>query len=125
MATIEDARAILPDLERAYEVVVRGRWKFRVGQIVFVAFSTDETLMGFGFPKEERAGLVEGEPHKFLLPGQSDMRFNWVVGRLAELDVDELRELVVDAWRMCVPKKLSVAYDRMHGLSPAPPDSLG
>jgi hypothetical protein len=27
------------------------------------------------------------------------------------LDVDELRELVVDAWRMCVPKKQPVAHE--------------
>ena len=35
------------------------------------------------------------------------MRFHWVQARLAALDHDELRELVVEAWRMCVPKKIS------------------
>jgi len=65
--------------------------------------------MGFGFPKEEREALVESEPDKFLLPPQSDMRYNWVVVRLAAIDDDEMRELVLDAWRMCVPK--SVARD--------------
>ena len=54
--------------ERSYEVFVRDRRKFRVGQIVYLAFSRDESIMGFGFPKEERAALVGGEPEKFLLP---------------------------------------------------------
>jgi hypothetical protein len=99
-------------LERSYEVVVRDRVKFRVGQIVYVAFSRDETLMGFAFPKEERDGLVGGEPHKFMLPKAGDMRYNWVVVRLAEIDHDEMVEIVVEAWRMVVPKKVYNAYDR-------------
>jgi len=90
---------------------VRDRVKFRVGRIVYVAFSRDETQMGFGFPKEERAALVASEPDKFLLPKQSDMRYHWVEVRLAAIDVDEMRELVLDAWRMVVPKKVAAAYD--------------
>lgn len=113
-ATIDDARAIAATLPRSYEALVRDRVKFRVGQIVYAAFSRDEEIMGFGFPKEEREALVESEPHKFLLPSASDMRYRWVQVRLAAVDVDELRELLVDAWRMCVPKKVAAAYDETH-----------
>src|SRR5215208_5155281 len=111
MVSIEDVRAFALQLPRAYEVLVRDRVRFRVGQIVYVAFSRDETIMGFGFPKEERDALVASEPAKFLLPRTSDLRFNWVCARLDAIDHDELRELVVDAWRMCVPKKVRDAYD--------------
>ena len=45
-----------------------GRWKLKVKQIVFVAFSRDETEMGFGFPKAERDGLVASDPDTFFLP---------------------------------------------------------
>src|SRR5215212_2764188 len=76
MAVIDDVRPLGAELERSYTVYVRGRLKFRVGQIVYVAFSLDETVMGFGFPKEERAALVLSEPHKFQLPSESDLRFN-------------------------------------------------
>ena len=110
--TIDDVRALASTLERSYEVLVRDRVKFRVGQIVYLAFSRDDSLMGFAFPKEERAALVESEPHKFMLPRQGDMRYNWVVVRLAEIDHDEMVELVVEAWRMVVPKKVFNAYDR-------------
>lgn len=111
---VEDVRPLGSTLERSYPVYVRGRLKFRVGQIVYVAFSLDETEMGFAFPKEERAALVAGEPGRFTLPAASDMRFNWVHADLAALDPAEARELVVDAWRMVVPQKLSRAYDLAH-----------
>ena len=106
MVTIDDVRAYVADLPRSYEAFVRGRVKFRVGQIVYLAFSKDETLMGFAFPREERRLLVETEPDKFMFPRQSDMRFNWVVGRLDRLGKREMEEYVFDAWRMVVPQFL-------------------
>ena len=118
MAVIEDVRSLASELERSYEVYVRGRLKFRVRQIVYVAFSLDETVMEFAFPKEERAALVESEPHKFQMPSTSDRRFNWVHADLAALEPTEARELVVDAWRMVVPKALSRAYDLAHPNGP-------
>jgi hypothetical protein len=110
VGTVDDVRAVALTLPRTHEAVVRGRIKFRVGQIVYVAFSRDETLMGFGFPKEEREWLVGTEPEKFLMPRESDLRFNWVVARLAALGPEEMRGLVIDAWSLCVPKRLSAAY---------------
>ena len=110
MVTIDDVRAFASTLPRTTEALVRDRVKFRVGRIVYVAFSRDETLMGFGFPKEERDALVAGAPDKFMLPDQSDMRYHWVVVRLDAIDGDEMRELVLDAWRMVVPKKVAAEY---------------
>jgi hypothetical protein len=109
--TIDDARAIAATLPRSYEALVRDKVKFRVGSMVYAAFYSDDTIMGFGFPREEREGLVASEPHKFLMPRPSDMRYRWVCVRLDAIDVDELRELLVDAWRMCVPKKVAADYD--------------
>ena len=108
--SLEDVRALARDFPRSYEVYVYGRVKFRVGQIVYVSFSKDETVMGFAFPKEEREWLVGTEPEKFSLPSESDMRFNWVHVRLAAIDVEEMRELVYDAWRMVVPKFVAAGY---------------
>jgi len=111
MVTIDDVRPLALQLPRAYEALVRDRVKFRVGRIVFLAFARDETMMGFAFPKEERDGLVAAEPHKFLLPRSSDLRYNWVVVRLAAIDAPEMHELVVDAWRMVVPKRVAATID--------------
>jgi hypothetical protein len=119
MAVLDDVRSLGDELERSCPVYVRDRLKFRVGQIVYVAFSRDETVMGFAFPKEERAALVAGAPDRFRLPRESELRFNWVHAELAALEPSEARELVVDAWRMVVPKKLARAYDLSH------PDGAG
>ena len=118
MAVIDDVRPLGTELERSYEVYVRDRLKFRVKQIVYVAFSVDESVMGFAFPKEERAALVAGEPQKFRLPAPSELRFNWVDADLTALEPTEARELVVDAWRMVVPAKLARAYDAAHPHGP-------
>jgi len=107
MVTIDDVRAVALTLERSCEALVRDRVKFRVGRIVYLAFSRDETLMGFAFPKEERAGLIASEPDKFLMPKPADQRYHWVVVRLAQLDEAEMREIVIDAWRMVVPKSVA------------------
>lgn len=110
MATAEDVRRLALALPRAYEALVRDRVKFRVKQIVFLSLSRDETLLGFAFPKEERAALVESDPARFQMPRESDLRYNWVVARLETLSLDELEEIVVDAWRMVVPKGVAAAH---------------
>ncbi|MDX6521960.1 MAG: hypothetical protein QOJ31_1666 [Gaiellales bacterium] len=110
MVTIDDVRDLATGLPRSYEALVRGRVKFRVGRIVYLAFSRDETTMGFAFPKEEREWLVGTEPEKFLMPGESDLRYHWVVVRLEMIDPDEMRGLVIDAWSMVVPQFLSAGY---------------
>jgi hypothetical protein len=110
VVTVADVRSVAMGLPRTTEALVRGRVKFRVGRIVYVAFSRDETLMGFAFPKDEREWLVGTEPEKFLMPRESDLRFNWVVVRLAAIDAAEMRELVIDAWSMVVPKSVSAPY---------------
>ena len=93
MVTIDDVRRVALDLPRAYEA-----------------------LMGFGFPREEREALVESEPDKFLMPSKGDMRYQWVVARMEALAEDEMRELVIDAWRMCVPKKVAAEYLGENGM---------
>lgn len=113
--TVEDVRRLALTLPRTTEHLVRDRVKFRVKQLVYVSFSRDETLMGFGFPREERAALVESRPETFQLPSAGDLRYQWVVARMDALDLDEMTELVTDAWTMVVPK--SVARDYFEGLS--------
>ena len=111
MVTIADVRRLAERLPRSYEARVGGRVKFRVGRIVYLAFSRDETVMGFAFPKEQRDWLVGGSPEKFMQPSKSDLRYHWVDVRLAAIDEREMRELVLDAWRMVVPKSVAAALD--------------
>ena len=113
--TMNDVRAFAETLPRSYEAVVRGRIKFRIGRIVWLAFSKDGETMGFAFPKEWRNALVESDPEKFSLPSEHDMRYHWAHVRLSALEEDEMRELVEDAWAFCVPKSVAEEYAVSHG----------
>ncbi len=120
MVTVDDVRRVTRHLPRSEEHLIRDRVKFRVGSIVYVAFSRDETVMGFAFPREERAALVASAPHVFHPPRASEMRFHWVQAWTAELDEARTAELIVDAWRMVVPKKVWTAYAAARPDQPTP-----
>src|SRR5215212_9094220 len=110
MITIDDVRALAETLPRSYEALVRDRVKFRVGRIVYLAFSRDESIMGFAFPKDEQEALVASDPDRFRMPGAADLRYNWVEVRLETIAHDEMTELVLDAWRMVVPKRVAAEH---------------
>jgi hypothetical protein len=110
MVTVEDVRRVAGSLPRSEERLVRDQVKFRVGSLVFVSIAPDEASMGFAFPKEERAALVRSEPEKFHMPARSDERYNWVRVWLDAIDEAEMRELVLEAWRMVVPKRVAAAH---------------
>lgn len=105
VVAVDEVRQLALALPRTTEHLVRDRVKFRVGRLVYVAFSRDETLMGFGFPREEREALVASSD-TYLMPAAADLRYNWVACRLALLGQDEMQERVVEAWGMCVPRFL-------------------
>lgn len=115
MVTMDEVQEFARTLPRSSEAFVRGRVKFRVGRIVYLAFSRDGSTMGFAFPKEWRTALVESEPEKFSLPSQSDMRYHWVHVRLDAIDADEMRDLVEDAWAFTVPKRVADEYAAARG----------
>ena len=117
MATLDDVRRIAMSLPRTTEHLIRDNTKFRVGRLVYASVSADEERIGFGFPKEERAALVASEPAKFMMPLPADERYQWVRARLPALDPEELRELLIDAWCMVVPKKVAASYLDGQGIS--------
>ena len=107
MVTVAAISQLARSLPRTEEAVVHDRLKYRVRGLVYVALSRDETDMGFAYPKHERDALIASDPLKFHRPVPSDERFNWVRVWLAQINDEEMRELVVDAWRMVVPKKVA------------------
>jgi hypothetical protein len=115
VVTMDEVSAFASTLPRSTEAFVRGRVKFRIGRIVWLAFSRDGTVMGFAFPKAWRDALVDSEPEKFSLPSESDMRYHWVRVRLTAIDADEMRALVEDAWAFCAPKRVAEEYAREQG----------
>jgi hypothetical protein len=118
--TADDVRRLTMALPRTTEGLVRDSPRWRIGRLVYAALSPDEEFLGFAYPKEGRDALVAGEPEKFVMPRTSDLRYNWVESRMAALDPVELRELIVDAWRMCVPKKVFAEWETSGAARAAP-----
>jgi hypothetical protein len=108
--TAQDVRAVALSLPRTEEHLIYDHVKFRVGKIVYVAITPDETIMGFAFPREERPALIAAEPDRFFVHRPSDARFNWIDTRMAMITPAEMGEFVTEAWRMVVPKRLAAAH---------------
>jgi hypothetical protein len=104
-------------LPRTSEHLIREHTKFRVGRLVYASVSPDEERLGFGFPNQERTALVASDPATFMPPLPADERYHWARARLAALEVDELRELLIDAWRMVVPKTIAARWPGSLGSS--------
>jgi hypothetical protein len=114
--SVDEIRELASTLPRSHEAIVRGRTKFRIGQIVYLAISADGFTMGCGFPKEFREeAAVHAEPEKFSLPSESDMRFNWIHVNLEAIDYEEMRDLVESAWSRCVPNYVANDYAKTQG----------
>jgi hypothetical protein len=108
--TVEDVRACALSLPRTEEHLIRDYVKFRIGRIVYATVSPDESILGVAFPREERPAMLAAEPDRFLLERSSDARYNWIDVRMSMLTAAEARELITDAWRMVVPKRLAAQH---------------
>jgi hypothetical protein len=117
MADADDVRRLALALPHVAEIESDG-FDFRVSDKGFVwsyperrpgkprLIRTDIAVLFVGDEAEKQA-LLLGEPEVFFTtPGYDGLPL--VMLRLAEVDVERLRELVTDAWRMRAPDALVV-----------------
>src|SRR3954462_8876542 len=127
MADADDVRRLALSLPHVEEIASDG-FDFRVGNKGFVwsyperipgkprVIRTDVAVLYVGDEAEKQA-LLLGEPEVFFTaPGYDGAPL--VMLRLDRVDVDRLRELVTDAWRMRAPEALANDLDS----EPASPD---
>jgi hypothetical protein len=118
MADADDVRRIALALPQVAEIDSDG-FDFRVADKGFVwsyperepgrrrVIRTDIAVLYVGDEAEKQA-LLLGEPERFFsTPGYDG--FPLVMLRLAQVEVERLRELITDAWRMRAPAGLDVA----------------
>ena len=120
MADADDVRRLASALPHVVEIDSEG-FDFRVADKGFVwsyperrpgqrrVIRTDIAVLFVGDEAEKQA-LLLGEPDVFFTtPGYDGLPL--VMLRLAEVDVERLRELVTDAWRMRAPETLANDLD--------------
>lgn len=107
MVTAEQVREVALALPETTEKMAWGQPTFRVRNKIFVSLSDDDTAIGVKVPREERADLIAAEPEKFFMKAGHDDNYDWMRVRLAAIDRDELRTILVDSWRQVAPKRLA------------------
>jgi hypothetical protein len=130
VADADDVRRVALSLPQAVELESDG-FDFRVADKGFVwsyperrpgkprLIRTDIAVLFVGDEAEKQA-LLLGEPDVFFTtPGYDGLPL--VMVRLAEVDVERLRELVTDAWRMRAPDGLVGDLDEAGRSSSADP----
>jgi len=112
MITSDELRLIALSLPEALERETWGESTFRAGEKIFVMLSTEGDRASVKASVEDQVALVAREPGTFSVAAYVG-RFGWITVQLASVDPEEMRELIVDAWRRTAPKRLVTAYDRM------------
>jgi hypothetical protein len=106
-ATVRAIALSLPDAEE------RETWEtatFRVRNKIFAMFSDREREVWIKSTHDEQCALVAMDPATYFVPpyvGPS----GWVGARIAGADREELRELLIEAWRMTAAKRAVRAFD--------------
>lgn len=113
MPSPADVRAIVAALPGATEQETWGHPTFRVRGKMFAAMAADGTTASIKATKEEQEALTQSAPATFFVPKYVGVH-GWVGVTLADVDGEELRELLVEAWRMTAAKRVVAAYDAEH-----------
>jgi len=97
----------LPDVQ---ERETWGHPTFRVRDKIFVSMADDGSTASLKATPEDQAELLAADPETFGVASHVG-RFGWVTVRLDRVDPDEMRELVVEAWRRTAPARAVKAFD--------------
>ena len=108
-----DFRALALSLPEATEKEAWGHPTFRVRNKMFASAATDLSTATVKSTLEEQRALTQSEPDTFFVPKYVG-KHGWIGMQLDRVDPEELRELVIEAWRMTAPKRLVKAWDEEH-----------
>jgi hypothetical protein len=112
VATANDVRRIALSLPETDEhASYGGRPSFRVRKKGFVSIHDDGVTCGIWVESlEEKEALLASDGRKFYTTSHHD-NYPTVLVRYAAVSVNELRELITDAWRLKAPKRVVAAFD--------------
>lgn len=111
MVTSAQLRDLALELPGVAERETWGHPTFRVRDKIFAGLSDDGTSATVKATPEEQEALVGGDPETYGVASHVG-RYGWTTIRLDRADADEVRELVVEAWRRTAPKRAVAAFDR-------------
>jgi hypothetical protein len=112
MATEDDVRRIALSLPETTEKPMYGTPGFRVKDKAFLRLRTEAegALAVWVADLDEKEALIASDPDKFFTIPHYDGHA-MVLVNLPAMDVDELREVITDAWLLRAPTRVRQAYD--------------
>lgn len=111
MATADDVRQLVAGLPGAVEKPAWGQPCFRVREKIFASLDAEGAVLGFSVDRDDRVALVASDPDTYFVQTGHDEKYHFARARLARLGVDELREVLTDAWRRIAPAAAVRAFD--------------
>ncbi len=109
-ATYETVREIARELPGTVEGTSYGTPAFRVGKTLFLRQHQDGESLVIKIEPEHRAMRMKADPEAFYITDHY-LNYPWMLVRLSTVALDDLRELIEDAWRMSAPARLIPAHD--------------
>ena len=110
-----DFRELALSMPEAHEKETWGHPTFRVRNKMFASSATDGSTCTVKSTIDEQRALTQMDPATFFVPAYVG-HAGWIGIVLDRVDPGELRELVIEAWRMTAPKRLVAAWDDQHPL---------
>ncbi len=101
----DDVRRIALALPETTESAHRGRPDLRVRNKILATLPEDGSSVNLKITPLELDALVSFDPATF----RDVWGGKWVGVALSRIDLEQLRELIVDAWRLTAPKSLAAA----------------
>jgi hypothetical protein len=104
---VREISLALPETEQSMSW---GTPSFKARGKMFLRQHEDDDLIVLKVERHERDALTAERPDTFIVTPHYE-NYQYMLVRTVALDTDELRELITDAWRLCVPKTVARRYD--------------
>ena len=106
MATWDTVRELGARLPESYERTSWGMPSLYVRKRMFACLSTrEEGALVLRAERDERPLMIESRPDVFYLTPHYESG-DWILVRLAAIDVEELGDRLLDSWCLAAPAKL-------------------
>jgi hypothetical protein len=103
--TFETVRMLALALPKAEEGTSYGTPAFKVGGTLFARLHQDGESLVVRIDMNERAMRMKAEPETYYITDHY-LNYPWILVRISSVDIDDLRDLLEDAWRLSAPKRL-------------------
>jgi hypothetical protein len=110
VVTGDELRAVVLALPEAQERESWGHPTFRVRDKMFATMAADGSTASVKASKDDQAELIAVDPLTFRVAAYVG-RYGWVDVVLGRVDQDEMRDLLVEAWRRTAPRRMVAEFD--------------